>query len=471
MSGRTWLVIRAVMAVVLMVGFYVLAIGTAGLLLLFAYAQVVYLKLRVVKLVIVCVAGAAAILWSLIPRRDKFIAPGPQVDPASEPALFDMLKGVATATDQSMPTEVYVIADVNAWVAQRGGVMGIGTRRIMGLGLPLLQSVTVPELKAILAHEFGHYHAGDVALGPWIYRTRAAMERTIRQLSNSALRVIFLAYGRLFLRVTHAVSRRQEYIADELAARVVGAAPMTSALRKVHATTPAFSAYWQSEVMPVLSSGFVPPIMSGFAQFVQVKAIAEDLQKHVNATEAESATDPYDTHPSLKDRIAALGALPQGPRGDDRPATTLLSSVDKWEQQLLSSLFGAEQFQTLKPVDWAAVVDRVYLPAWRKLVADNAKIVNGLTIGSLPLSREMLIGRGRGDLEGDGRITHAKYVIATAVALLLVDAGWRAETAPGEKLVLRGGDTRSVLFEEINAFAGGERTSLDLGLPAALPLS
>jgi len=249
MTGRTWLLMRAVMAIVLMVGFYVLAFGTAALLLGIAYAQVVYLHIRVIKLVLVCVAGAAAILWSLIPRRDTFTAPGPQVDSASEPALFDMLKGVASSADQAMPTEVYIVPDVNAWVAQRGGVMGIGTRRIMGLGLPLLQSVSVEELKAILAHEFGHYHAGDVALGPWIYRTRAAMERTIRQLSDSVLQVIFLAYGRLFLRVTHAVSRRQEYIADELAARVVGAAPMTSALRKVHATTPAFSAYWQSENM------------------------------------------------------------------------------------------------------------------------------------------------------------------------------------------------------------------------------
>src|SRR5262245_55366474 len=351
MTGRTWLLIRALMAIVLMAGFYVLAIGTAGLLLLFAYAQVVYSKVQLVKLVIVCVVGASAILWSLIPRRDTFSAPGPQVDSAAEPALFDMLKGVASSTDQSMPSEVYIVPDVNAWVAQRGGVMGIGTRRIMGLGLPLLQSVTVQELKAILAHEFGHYHAGDVAIGPWIYRTRAAMERTIRQLSHSALRVIFLAYGRLFLRVTHAVSRRQEYIADELAARVVGAAPMTSALRKVHATTPAFSAYWQSEVMPVLSSGFLPPIMSGFAQFLQVKAIADDLQKHVSETEADSATDPYDTHPSLRERIAALGALPSGSRGDDRPATTLLTDVDKWERRMLDSLFGAEQLQTLKPVD------------------------------------------------------------------------------------------------------------------------
>src|SRR6266850_4046422 len=159
MTGRTWLLLRAVLAVVLMVGFYVLAICTATLLLILAYAQVVYLKVRLVKLVLVCVAGAAAILWSLIPRRDTFTAPGPQVEPASEPALFDMLNGVASSTDQSMPTEVYIVPDVNAWVAQRGGVIGIGTRRIMGLGLPLLQSVTVQELKAILAHEFGHYHA------------------------------------------------------------------------------------------------------------------------------------------------------------------------------------------------------------------------------------------------------------------------------------------------------------------------
>ena len=95
-------------------------------------------------------------------------------------------------------------------------------------------SITVQEFKAVLAHEFGHYHAGDVKLGPWIYKTRAAMGRTIAHLDGNILQKLFLWYGQLFLRITHAVSRRQEFIADEVAARAAGAGVMMSGLRKVH---------------------------------------------------------------------------------------------------------------------------------------------------------------------------------------------------------------------------------------------
>jgi heat shock protein HtpX len=40
------------------------------------------------------------------------------------PQLFAEIDGVARATGQAMPADVYLVPDVNAWVAQRGGMMG-----------------------------------------------------------------------------------------------------------------------------------------------------------------------------------------------------------------------------------------------------------------------------------------------------------------------------------------------------------
>jgi heat shock protein HtpX len=54
----------------------------------------------------------------------------------------------------------------------------------MGLGLSLLQTLSVSQFRAVLAHEFGHFHAGDTKLGPWIYRTRAAIGRTLDGLAR-----------------------------------------------------------------------------------------------------------------------------------------------------------------------------------------------------------------------------------------------------------------------------------------------
>jgi len=41
----------------------------------------------------------------------------------------------------------------------------------MVIGLPLMQIMTVSQMRAVLAHEFGHYYGGDTKLGPWVYRT------------------------------------------------------------------------------------------------------------------------------------------------------------------------------------------------------------------------------------------------------------------------------------------------------------
>ena len=191
---------------------------------------------------LLCLAGAATIVWAVLPRIDRFVPPGPELTSTEAPQLFTVLNEVAATTEQAMPAHVYLVNDVNAFVTQRGGVMGVGSKRVMGIGLPLLQSLTVQEFKAVLAHEFGHYHAGDVSIGPWIYKTRAAIGRTIEKLSDSVLQKIFVVYGQMFLRVTHAVSRRQEFIADEVAANAAGAGVMASALRKVHGAALAFPA-------------------------------------------------------------------------------------------------------------------------------------------------------------------------------------------------------------------------------------
>ena len=77
---------------------------------------------------------AGAMLWSLVPRPDKFKAPGLLIERETQPRLFAELENIASALNEPMPSEVYLIGDVNAWVADRGGLMGFGSRRVMGLG-------------------------------------------------------------------------------------------------------------------------------------------------------------------------------------------------------------------------------------------------------------------------------------------------------------------------------------------------
>src|SRR5215470_11234320 len=89
---------RAALAVLLMIGFYVLALGIAFALLWVPYAEFVYAHHITPKLALICSIGGGLILWSVLPRWDRFRAPGPLMTRKKHPRLFNALERVADAT-------------------------------------------------------------------------------------------------------------------------------------------------------------------------------------------------------------------------------------------------------------------------------------------------------------------------------------------------------------------------------------
>ena len=340
-AGRLWLLQHVALAVALTVGFYGLALVVSLGLFLIAYATLTAwnsVDAAVISLCLasLCVACGLSILWSIGPRRYRFGPPGPRLDPAGDPDLFAVIQDVATATSQAMPADVYVINGVTAFVGQYGGVMGFRSRRVMGLGLPLMHAVSVQQLKAILAHEFGHFCSGHTVLGPWIRKTYAAIDRTINGLSKSTLDKIFVSYGLLFIRVTQAVSWHHVRLADEIGARVAGADAMISGLQRVRAAAAAFYGYWQAELGPIFGSGFRPPVNAGFVRYLDSPEVSAAIEGLVQHEEAERRSIGSLAHPSLHDRIAAIAFLPSNAGFDDRPAACLLSNPDELEDRVLT---------------------------------------------------------------------------------------------------------------------------------------
>ena len=167
-----------------------------------------------------------SILVAIFPRCARFEPPGVRLTDAEQPRLMTLIDDEARACDEQPPDEVYATFEVNAAVLEVGR-----RRRVMIVGLPLLHLVTERGLRGVIAHELGHYAGGDTRLGPWIYRTREAIVRTVSHLSDAegddswsqaAVRQPFIWYGKAFLRITNAISRRQEFAADALAARRAG---------------------------------------------------------------------------------------------------------------------------------------------------------------------------------------------------------------------------------------------------------
>ena len=484
-QGSPSLAARALLALGLMIGFYVLAVAIALGLLYLPYAEVVYAHRFHFKLALFCVVGAGIILWSIIPRPDRFAAPGLLLSASSQPHLFAAIQQVASSTEQSMPEEVYLVAGLNAWVTQRGGVMGFGSRRVMGLGLPFLQVLSVTELRAVLAHEFGHYHGGDTRLGPWVYKTRAAIARTLEGLAahSSALQRPFIWYGSVFLRVSHGVSRRQELTADALAARAVGSRPLIEGLKKIQGVAALLGSYWSTEVTPVLRAGFLPPLADGFRRFVTTPAVAAVAAQSVEQALTEPEGDPYDTHPPLKERVEAAWSLPTGPpSNDDRPAISLLVGVPQIERDLVRPWADATS-TPLAAITWEDVGAKVYAPMW---AATRARYDGQLVTVDiedlaerLPFLLERLVPAALAEGQNISTEDAVKAVVWTLGATLahaLTRIGWSICANVGEPIRLDGPAGAIDPFGTVHAMASRQlaaadwrRQCADLGL-AGTPL-
>lgn len=336
--------------------------------------------------------------------------------------------------------------------------MGFFSRRVMGIGLPLLDSLSLSEFRAVMAHEFGHFHGGDTKLGPWVHKTRAAIGRTIAGLGDSWLQKPFLWYGKLFLRISHAVSRRQEFSADALASRVAGSRPLVEGLKKAETASMAFGAYWAQEVVPVLQAGYLPPITEGFRAFAASEQVKHALAGALEEGMRRAKADPYDTHPPLAERVKAVSHLPAGPDPSSEPAAiSLLQSVDGLERALLASVAGPDVVGSLTPTDWAAVVPSVLLPRMRETASRQPASLRQATMGELAavVAKERagwigLVGEFRERQESE-----QVWVFAAAVTLALERAGWTIEALPGAAVTARMDGEAILPFELVRQLVSG----------------
>jgi heat shock protein HtpX len=452
---RRSMMLFAVLAILMVIASYVFVLLLAALCIFLPYELIASESggTQSLLLFLFGIVIAGGLLWSLVPRPDKFTAPGPRLEREQHPLLFAELEKIAASLNEPMPREVYLIGDVNAWVADRGGILGFGSRRVMGLGLPLMSILTVSQCRAVLAHEFAHYYGGDTSLGPWVYKTKMAMIRTFQTMGslgrlarNAILAIMHVVvstilkwYFLVFLRAINLVSRRQEFRADELACLVAGPKPLIAGLRTIHAASPAWQPYWVTEVSPVLSSGRIPPLGEGFARFLSAPAVAQQVQTIVEKELREGKASPYDTHPPLRERIAAAEQLPPSELEEDtRPASSLLGSTDTLDLNFLSASNPGLSTDKLRGVAWDVVPSEVTLPAWRNTVAECGPAFQGITAETLAdaIPRLVELGATLRDPKGmlltpEQRGQRAARALAAGLALLMLEHGWELHCSPG----------------------------------------
>jgi heat shock protein HtpX len=225
---------------------------------------------------------------------------------------------------------------------------------------------------------------------------------------------------------------------------VVSPKALIEGLRTVHGVALAFQAFWQNEFAPVISSGYRPPLMEGFSQFIHAPSVARLMSQTVEQELDKGETNPYDTHPTLRERIAALQTLPSGSEDDDPiPALSLLEDVPGLKQAVFAHVFGPAQVGSWQRIDWQNVGPTVYLPVWKKTLNDYAPALQGVTPGTLSAflkSPEPLAQKLRDSVKqtlGYQQLQNAiQHVVGQALGVALANQGWTIKVAPGEEITL-----------------------------------
>lgn len=467
---------RFAIAMALTFAFYVLATTLA--LALIAVPILLYATTHRgnLWLAFFCVATGFAILRAIVPQRLKFEDPGVRFDEQSQPRLARLVADVSQQSGERAPDDMFLTLEMNAAVLEVGAGLRGGGRRVLIVGLPLLRTLTGSQLRAVIAHELGHYAGGDTRVGPVTYRTREAIGRTIASLSRDdsagrrVVRAPFIWYGNAFLRITNAISRQQEFAADALAVRVAGRKAQEGTLRAVHAGGAAFDPYWAGEIVPALNAGLLPPVIEGFERFRRAPSIAKGEAEYLERELAEGKSSPYDSHPSLSERLEAIARAPEAARAedDDSPALGLVDNIEKVEGELVNSLLTPEAAGTMRPVGWEAIGDELYGRHYSELVLEHGfPVVGRGRLSDLPAIAAGLTARASALHDQNDQLTSeaaqslAGTVVGAALALALQRQGFSLHADPGDPVTLRRGEHTIEPFATLTALESGEMSADD----------
>ena len=324
-----------------------------ALLVVAAAISVVWLKAAGVKIAILM----AAFLWLVLKALWVGLAPpeGTKITENDAPALFGMIEELRRALRSPRFHHVLVTDDFNAAVVQapRLGLFG-WYRNYLLIGLPLAKALTVEQFKAVLAHEFGHLGMGHGRMSNWIYRQRLRWSRLMAALEAAEswgvvlFRPFLRWYAPYFNAYSYPLARANEFEADATSARLASRRAAAEALTAVNVV----HCYLQERFWPQIVRRADEMPQPAFAPFSVMGAhVAGEIDPaSIEAWLAQALvrkTTLDDTHPSLTERLGALGeepalALPAPGAAADRLLGAALERItsefdQRWHNGILPS--------------------------------------------------------------------------------------------------------------------------------------
>lgn len=261
---------KAIISIVVFILTYILLVAAAiGLAILLGFFGLALMSMYLHWFTIICGIGIISIGLLVLIFLIKFIFSSNKIDKNAmielkendAPELFKMLKELVAEINTHFPKKVYISPEVNASVFYSSSFwsMFFPVKKNLQIGLALVNSVTVTELKAILAHEFGHFSQSSMKLGSYVYNVNRVLYDMLYnnegysklasrwgsisqylgffvmiaiEIVKQIQELLKFMYG--YVNKSYmALSREMEFHADEIAAHSTGSKPLIDALLRL----------------------------------------------------------------------------------------------------------------------------------------------------------------------------------------------------------------------------------------------
>lgn len=316
-----------------------------------------------------------------------------EVKEAELPQLFHFIRAITEEVGAPFPKKIFLSPEVNASVFYNSSFwsMFFPVKKNLVIGLGLVNSISLREFQAVMAHEFGHFSQKSMRLGSYIYNVNRAIhnmlfdnegyQNALNQLAQSGswmgifsilttviingIQLILQKVYEIVNRQYRSLSRQMEFHADAVAVYVAGGKAISSSLKRIEFGDMAFNSLlstyekWASEKL--FAANIYPQ------QSLMMKQISEDLG--IKGPFAQNLPDPdslavlekfhqevkiedqWASHPRLDQR--AKHALSKGVSApdDDRLAWELFPDAERWQIRLSEKLLSVPVDPDLKQLE------------------------------------------------------------------------------------------------------------------------
>lgn len=334
------------------------------------------------------------IIKSLFSVRKASEPNGIEVTASNQPQLFEFIHTLADDVGAPRPHRVFLTPEVNAAVFYDLSLANLlfPSKKNLIIGLGLVNVLTLGELKAVLAHEFGHFAQKSMMVGRWVYTAqqiighmvvaRDWLDKLIRGIGRIDIRIAWIGWilgliiwsirsvvdtlFRLVIIAERALSREMEFNADLVAVSVTGSDALINALHKLQAADHG----WQTAISVLHSEASNGRRLSNIFQAQEaamnkMKAVLDDPDYGVPpvpaaGSEASShrvfneamARPPqmWSTHPANRDREDNAKALYVPAEIDPRSSWQLFTDPDALKKSISDDFYNPEKRSELEEI-------------------------------------------------------------------------------------------------------------------------